>query len=120
MRVDLKTYGLAPPEEKKTERPGAPAAEKHSSESTAADRARFSFDQARVRGLEAQVLAQPEVREQKVELLRQALGKGEYASARARLPMPSLPISPPGARNSERGRLWSPSLPTGSILPCCA
>jgi flagellar biosynthesis anti-sigma factor FlgM len=32
-----------------------------------------------VQTLEAAVLAQPEVREQKVDALRQAVGKGEYA-----------------------------------------
>ena len=80
MRVDLRTYGLAPPEEKKTDRAGqSTAAEKQGSETAALDQARFSFDQVRVKSLEGEVLAQPEVREQKVELLRQALGKGEYA-----------------------------------------
>jgi anti-sigma28 factor (negative regulator of flagellin synthesis) len=32
-----------------------------------------------VRALETQALAQPEVRQQRVDLLRQSLGKGEYA-----------------------------------------
>jgi len=80
MRVDLRTYGLGPPDEKKTERAGAARAQdQHSGESAALDRTRFSFDQARVRELETQVMAQPAVRQEKVELLRQALGKGEYA-----------------------------------------
>lgn len=80
MRVDLRTYGLDPPEEKKTGRTEqSPAAEQHGSEAAALDKARFSFDHTRVKALEAEVLAQPEVRQQKVELLRQALGKGEYA-----------------------------------------
>lgn len=43
------------------------------------DQARFSFDQARVQSLEAQVLAQPEIREAKVQSLRQAIGNGEYS-----------------------------------------
>ena len=78
MRVDLTTYGLGPPEDKKTERATkSRAAEQHSAE--AVDKARFSFDQARVHALEKEVLAQPEVRQQQVELLRQAIGKGEYA-----------------------------------------
>lgn len=78
MRVDLRTVGLGPPEDKKTERaPTARSAEQHSAD--AVDKTRFSFDQARVRSLEQEVLAQPEVRQQTVELLRQAIGKGEYA-----------------------------------------
>ena len=80
MRVDLRTYGLGPPEEKKTERATtARPAEQPASEATSLDRARLSFDQARVQSLESQVLAQPEVRQEKVDLLRQAVGKGEYA-----------------------------------------
>jgi flagellar biosynthesis anti-sigma factor FlgM len=80
MRVDLSTYGLGPPEDKKTQRAGQSlAAGQPASEAASLDQARFSFGQARVKALEAQVLAQPDVREQKVELLRQALGKGEYA-----------------------------------------
>jgi flagellar biosynthesis anti-sigma factor FlgM len=79
MRVDLKTYGLGPPDENKTGRAGQPPAAERATDSAAPDQARFSFDQTRVRALEGQVLAQPEVRQQKVELLRQALGKGEYA-----------------------------------------
>ena len=80
MRVDLNIYGLGPPDDKKTER-AAPsrAPDAGTSETAALDKARFSFDQTRVKALESQVLAQPEVRLEKVELLRQALGKGEYA-----------------------------------------
>jgi flagellar biosynthesis anti-sigma factor FlgM len=43
------------------------------------DQAHFSFDNTRVRALESEVMAQPEVRQQRVDLLRQSLGKGEYA-----------------------------------------
>jgi flagellar biosynthesis anti-sigma factor FlgM len=43
------------------------------------DQARFSFDQTRVQSLEAHVLAQPEIREAKVQSLQQAIGKGEYS-----------------------------------------
>ena len=80
MRVDLRTFGLGPPEEKKTERAGTSrAVDQPSREAASPDQARFSFDQARVQDLASQVLAQPEVRQERIELLRQALGKGEYA-----------------------------------------
>lgn len=80
MRVDLRTYGLGPPDEKKTERATtARVPDQATSEAASPDKTRFSFDQARVRALESQVLAQPEVRQERVDLLRQAMGKGEYA-----------------------------------------
>jgi len=80
MKVDLRTYGFGPPEEKKTERGStARPADQAASEANSLDKARLSFDQARVQSLESQVLAQPEVRQEKVDLLRQAVGKGEYA-----------------------------------------
>ena len=43
------------------------------------DQTRFSFDQTRVQSLEAHVLAQPEIREAKVQSLQQAIGSGEYS-----------------------------------------
>ena len=43
------------------------------------DQTRFSFDQARVQSLESQVLAQPEIRQAKVQSLQQAIGNGEYS-----------------------------------------
>jgi len=43
------------------------------------DQTRFSFDQTRVQALEAQVLAQPEIRQAKVQALQQAIGNGEYS-----------------------------------------
>ena len=58
MRVDFTTFGLEPPEPGKT---------------------RFSFDQTRVQSLEAQVLAQPEIRAAKVQSLQQAIGNGNYS-----------------------------------------
>jgi len=80
MRVDLKTYGTESTGNSKTDRTRAtPAPSEQGSETVAHDQARFSFDQTRVRALATQVLAQPEVRQQKVDLLRQSLGKGEYA-----------------------------------------
>ena len=56
-----------------------PASAVHENDADLVDNARFSFDQKRLQSLEAQAMAQPEVREQKVEVLRQAIGKGEYA-----------------------------------------
>lgn len=78
MRVDLRTIGTEPANSGKTDRTHATQAEL-GNETPALDQASFSFDQSRVRSLENQVLAQPEVRQQRVELLRQSLGKGEYA-----------------------------------------
>jgi len=80
MRVDLRAYGLEPPEKGKTGRTGqTPPSEVQPGEAVALDQTRFSFDQTRVQKLEAQVMAQPDIREAKVEALRQAIGKGEYA-----------------------------------------
>jgi flagellar biosynthesis anti-sigma factor FlgM len=42
------------------------------------DQTRFSFDQARVQSLEAQVLAQPEIRQQKVSSIQRLLVTGRY------------------------------------------
>jgi anti-sigma28 factor (negative regulator of flagellin synthesis) len=42
------------------------------------DQTRFSFDQARVQSLEAEVMAQPEIREQKVGSLQKLLVTGRY------------------------------------------
>jgi len=42
------------------------------------DQTRFSFDQARVRSLEAEVMAQPEIRGQKVASLQKLLVTGRY------------------------------------------
>jgi flagellar biosynthesis anti-sigma factor FlgM len=55
--------------------PSSPA----SSSTAGLDQTRFSFDQTRVESLEAQVLAQPEIREAKVRWLQQAIGNGEYS-----------------------------------------
>jgi len=49
------------------------------------DQTRFSFDQTRVQSLQAQVLAQPEIREAKVNSLRQAINSGEYSVPASRL-----------------------------------
>lgn len=77
MRVDLQTHGLEGPEKSKTSGAKSPAGK--AEQATRADQASFSFDQIHLQTLESQVMTQPEVRGQKVEALRQAVGKGEYA-----------------------------------------
>ena len=80
MRVDLTTYGTESVDNAKPDRTRtASAASEHGSDTAVPDQTHFSFDQTRVRALASQVLAQPEVRQQRVELLRQSLGKGEYS-----------------------------------------
>jgi len=78
MRVDFTTFGLEPPEKGTTGRAGQAGAAGASS-TPGMDQARFSFDQARVQSLQAQVLAQPEIREAKVQALQQAIGNGKYS-----------------------------------------
>ncbi len=79
MRVDLKTSGTEAADSRKTDRARpTPATGGHGNETSAVDQTHFSFDHTRVRALESEVMAQPEVRQQRVELLRQSLGKGEY------------------------------------------
>lgn len=96
MRVDLRTYGLGPPEDKKTERATTSrATAEHSAEGV--DKARFSFDQARVHALEKDVLAQPEVRQAQVDLLRQAIGKGEYAVSEGQVAAAMIADLAPGS-----------------------
>lgn len=80
MRVDLRSLGVTQADERKAERATKPQdAERPSSDAVSVDKARFSFDQSRVSALTREVMAQPEVRQQRIELLRQAIGKGEYA-----------------------------------------
>ena len=80
MRVDFTTSGLEPPEKSTTGRAGhAAGAGTGASSISGVDQARFSFDQTRVQSLEAHVLAQPEIREAKVQSLQQAIGNGEYS-----------------------------------------
>ena len=80
MRVDLRSLGVTPADERKAERAAKPHdAERPASDAASVDKARFSFDQSRVNSLAREAMAQPEVRQQKIELLRQAIGKGEYA-----------------------------------------
>ena len=88
MRVDFTTSGLEPPEKSATGRAGhaeyvgtgtGTGASAEVSSISGADQTRFLFDQTRVQSLEAHVLAQPEIREAKVQPLQHAIGKGEYA-----------------------------------------
>jgi flagellar biosynthesis anti-sigma factor FlgM len=88
MRVDFTSLGVEPPENGKTGRAGqtgasgttaSSASGSTSSSTSGLDQTRFSFDQARVQSLEAQVLAQPEIRQAKVQSLQQAIANGEYS-----------------------------------------
>ncbi len=88
MRVDFTSFGVEPPENGKTGRAGQTGASETvassasgstSSSTSGLDQTRFSFDQARVQSLEAQVLAQPEIRQDKVQPLQQAIANGEYS-----------------------------------------
>lgn len=86
MRVDLTTFGLEPPDSGKASRAGQAGASGSTNAATSTsgsasghDQTRFSYDQARVEALKAQVLAQPEIRTAKVGPLEQAIRKGEYS-----------------------------------------
>ncbi len=92
MRVDFSTSGPEPAEQGRTVRTGQSDAGRANAASGAgsnlksggvdvpsADEARFSFDHTRVQSLKAQVLAQPEVREARVQTVQQAIGSGEYS-----------------------------------------
>jgi flagellar biosynthesis anti-sigma factor FlgM len=86
MRVDFTTSGVEPPEKGTTGRAGhaepsgtATEAGAEASSISGGDQTRISFDQTRVQSLEAHVLAQPEIREAKVQSLQQAIGNGEYS-----------------------------------------
>jgi flagellar biosynthesis anti-sigma factor FlgM len=92
MRVDFTTIAAEAPEPGKPGRSGqtgtagasgtVDAVESgisSSSDTSAVDQTRFSFDQARVQSLQAQVLAQPEVRGAKVQALQTSIDSGEYS-----------------------------------------
>lgn len=85
MRVDLTKFGLQPPDSGKASRTGQTGASGSTNAATSTsgstsghDQTRFSFGQARVEALKAQVLAQPEIRAAKVGPLEQAIRRGEY------------------------------------------
>ena len=77
MRVDLRSTGAEAADTGKTDR--TRPASSAGAQGNTLDQTHFSFDSTRVRALETQVMAQPEVRQERVDLLRQSLGKGEYA-----------------------------------------
>jgi flagellar biosynthesis anti-sigma factor FlgM len=80
MRVDLTSFGVEPPEKGTTGRAGQTgAAGTGATNPAGVDQTSFSFDQTRVQSLESQVLAQPEIRQAKVQSLQQAIGNGEYS-----------------------------------------
>lgn len=92
MRVDLTTFGVEPPDSGKPSRAGqtgasgsTSAAASTSGSASGHDQTRFSFDQVRVQSLEAQVLAQPEIRAAKVGPLQQAIRKGDYSLPAGRI-----------------------------------
>ncbi len=86
MKVDLTSFGVEPPERGTTGRAGQTGASGTGARSAAGvDQTRFSFDQTRVQSLEAQVLAQPEIRQAKVQPLQQAIGNGEYSVPASRI-----------------------------------
>lgn len=86
MRVDLLACGPEPPDNNKTSRAGqsrpTPA---QTSGTVGMDQTRFSFDQARVQSLEAEVMAQPEIRELKVGSLQKLLVTGRYTVSDAQI-----------------------------------
>ncbi len=92
MRVDLTTYGVDPPDNSKTGRTAQSGASGtaansaaglgqsgQSNDATGVDQTSFSFDQARVQSLAAEVMAQPEIRSAKVQSLQESIGNGEYS-----------------------------------------
>ena len=86
MKVDFPRFGLEPPDNGKTGRVGQTEAGGTGASSTAGlDQAHFSFAQTQVQSLKTQVLAQPEIREAKVQALQQAIGNGEYSVPASKL-----------------------------------
>jgi len=80
MRVDFTRVGLEQPDPSKTSRSGQTgASETTQSGNAGEDNAHLSFDQTRVQSLQASVLAQPEIREAKVQSLQRAIDRGEYS-----------------------------------------
>ncbi|MGO9862238.1 MAG: flagellar biosynthesis anti-sigma factor FlgM [Terriglobales bacterium] len=87
MRVDFTAFGVEPPEQGKTGRAGQQVGNAGSGASNSvgsasgADQASLSVDYTRVQSLEAQVLAQPEMRADKIQSLQQTIGNGNYSVA---------------------------------------
>jgi len=87
MRVDFTNLGMEPPENSNSGRASQTAGNRGGGSASAmnvaesgspADRTTFSFSQARVQSLALQALALPEVRQEKVAVLRQAVAEGDY------------------------------------------
>jgi flagellar biosynthesis anti-sigma factor FlgM len=93
MRIDLSTNGVQPDQITATRkrvpepavRDGAPEPILREGTTAGGDRVRFSFDPKQVQSLQAQVLAQPDVRETKVAALQQSIAKGEYSISTSQL-----------------------------------
>jgi flagellar biosynthesis anti-sigma factor FlgM len=85
MRVDLLPYGPERADNGKVSRTEHPASSSTEAATTGSDATRFSFDQARVQSLEAEVMAQPEIRGQKVGSLQRLLVTGQYAVSDAQI-----------------------------------
>lgn len=79
MRVNLASYGTESVNSKPDRTRAAPDGRERPDKTVARDKIQFSFDTARLRSLGTRVLAQPEIRQQRVDLLRQLIGKGEYS-----------------------------------------
>jgi flagellar biosynthesis anti-sigma factor FlgM len=83
MRVDFTNFGREPAENSKPGRVGQNKAAGNaagvSGGTEKIDQTSLSSD--RVQSLAGQVLAQPEIREAKVEALRQSLASGEYSTS---------------------------------------
>lgn len=84
MRVDLSSINSEALESSKSGRAAqslsslGPAASSPAAGNVSSDLANFSFDEVRVQSLTAQALAQPEVRDAKVQALQQAIHKDQY------------------------------------------
>lgn len=91
MRVDLLTHGPEPPDNNKASRAGQRTATPQTSEAAGTDQTHFSFDQARVQSLAAEVMAQPEIRGQKVGALRNLLVTGRYTVSDAQIAQAMVP-----------------------------
>ncbi len=80
MRVDYGRVGVDLPEQGKAGRAGQNSAvDQASSNGPTAYETGLTFDQAKVQSLQTHVLAQPEIRQAKVETLRQSISSGEYS-----------------------------------------
>jgi flagellar biosynthesis anti-sigma factor FlgM len=86
MRVDLPACGPEPPDTSKTSRAAqSPAPPLQTSGPAGMDQTRLSFDPARLQSLEAEVMAQPEIREQKVGWVHKLLVTGRYTVSDAQV-----------------------------------